>query len=164
MVDNNSRWMDGMPSADRLEDSMGHGQSLTIFKWSSTNTTTTTIRVLMKILKILKMTMTIQKQNQKTTMKMKMKQKPLPNFQPAINGLPQTASQSAPEISPSDAARKELQNLQRETDLKESGLISQVRPRSSQGSCQEMELEISHEASKWTKGLFKKLLENNLFD
>lgn len=162
MVDNNSRWMDGMPSADRLEDSMAHGQSLTIFKWRRNTTDTTTKKVMMMILNLNLIQIQIQKQKQKP--KMKVKEKAWPNFQPAINGLPQTASQSAPEISPLDAARKELQNLQRETDSKESGLISQVRPRSSQGSCQEMELEISHEASKWTKGLFKKLLENNLFD
>jgi len=56
----------------------------------------------------------------------------LPNFQPAINGSPPTANQFAPEISPPDALRRELQNLQEETDSRENGLTSQARPPSSQ--------------------------------
>jgi len=61
------------------------------------------------------------------------------HFQPAINGLRQTANQCAPEIWPWDALRKEPQNLQRETDLRASGLTSPARPPSNQESCQEME-------------------------
>lgn len=62
------------------------------------------------------------------------------NFQPAINGSPPTANQSAPEISPPDALRKEPQNLQRETDLRANTLTSQARPQSSQESSQRMVL------------------------
>merc|ERR1719263_2208753 len=69
--------------------------------------------------------------------------KPRLNFQPAINGLRQTANQSAPEISQPDALTKEPQNLQRETDLRASGLTSQARPPSSQESCQEMVPQIT---------------------
>ena len=59
------------------------------------------------------------------------------NFQPAINGSPPTANQSAPEISPLAALRKEPQSHQRETDSKASGPTSQARPPSSQESSQE---------------------------
>merc|ERR1711990_751615 len=59
------------------------------------------------------------------------------NFQPAINGSPPTANQSATEISPLAALRREPQSHQRETDSKASGPTSQARPPSSQESSQE---------------------------
>ena len=65
------------------------------------------------------------------------------NFQPAINGSRQTANQSAQAASPPDALRKEPQSLQRETDLRASGLTSQARPPSSQESSQEMVPQIT---------------------
>jgi hypothetical protein len=59
------------------------------------------------------------------------------NFQPAINGSQPIANQSAPEIWPPAAVRRELQSHQRETDMKASGPTSQARPPSSQESSQE---------------------------
>ena len=59
------------------------------------------------------------------------------NFQPAINGSRQTANQSALEIWPLAAVRRELQSHQRGTDMKASGPTSQARPPSNQESSQE---------------------------
>jgi len=86
-----------------------------------------------------------------------------PNFQPAINGSPPTANQSAPEISPLDAARREPQSHQRETDSRASGPTSQARLPSNQESSQKTVLPTttSTERRAWELSNEKK---NNLFD